>query len=91
MNLDEIRVVERTNLKKKMTKIIEEFDKVRTHTVRVCEPLLTEDYIPQPAAFVSPPKWHLAHTSWFFEEMILKKFDPAYKEFSENSSFLFNS
>lgn len=54
-------------------------------------PLTTEDYIPQPAVFVSPPKWHLAHSTWFFEEFILKKHVKHYKVFSEDFGFLFNS
>ena len=60
-------------------------------TEEICNPLSIEDYIPQPANFVSPPKWHLAHTSWFFEEFILKKHLPDYKIFDEDFCFLFNS
>ena len=40
---------------------------------------------------VSPPKWNIAHTTWFFEEMILKKFVPGYQVFDKNFGFLFNS
>lgn len=64
---------------------------VRKHTETICSPLQTEDYVPQPAAFVSPPKWHLAHSSWFFEEFILTKYLPGYKVFDADFSFLFNS
>jgi len=64
---------------------------VRQHTERICAPLETEDYIPQPTVDVSPPKWNIAHTTWFFEEMILKKFADDYREFNPNFSFLFNS
>ena len=67
------------------------YRRVRSETERLCEPLEIEDYIPQPVVDVSPPKWNIAHTTWFFEEMILKKFSPDYKIFDENFSFLFNS
>ena len=64
---------------------------VRTYTEKLCEPLETEDYVPQPIADVSPAKWNIAHTTWFFEEMILKKFSADYKEFNPQFGFLFNS
>ena len=71
--------------------LINEFQLVRNLTVELCLPLNTEDYIPQPVAFASPPKWHLAHTTWFFEEMILKKYASEYREFHPDFGFLFNS
>jgi len=64
---------------------------VRAYTERLCEPLEIEDYIPQPTVDVSPARWNIAHTTWFFEEMILKKFVPGYEVFDENFGFLFNS
>ena len=64
---------------------------VRKYTEKLCEPLEIEDYIPQPVVDVSPPKWNIAHTTWFFEEMILKKFVPDYEVFDEQFGFLFNS
>lgn len=67
------------------------YERVRSNTERLCEPLEIEDYIPQPAIDVSPPKWNIAHTTWFFEEMVLKKFVPDYKVFDERFGFLFNS
>ena len=67
------------------------YEEVRSYTEKLCEPLETEDYIPQPTVDVSPPKWNIAHTTWFFEEMILKKFAPEYREFNPNFGFLFNS
>ncbi|MDB4088060.1 ergothioneine biosynthesis protein EgtB [Flavobacteriales bacterium] len=70
---------------------IDHYINTRKRTEDICSPLKTEDYVPQPAVFASPPKWHLAHTNWFFEEMILKKFDKSYKEFHPNFGFLFNS
>lgn len=67
------------------------FQAVRAYTMELCAPLETEDYIPQPTVDVSPPKWNVAHTTWFFEEMILKKFAPEYREFNPQFGFLFNS
>src|SRR4051812_7531402 len=67
------------------------YRRVRAYTEYLCEPLEIEDYIPQPIVDVSPPKWNIAHVTWFFEEMILKKFVPGYKVFNEKFGFLFNS
>jgi ergothioneine biosynthesis protein EgtB len=67
------------------------YDEVRSCTEKLCEPLEIEDYIPQPVVDVSPPKWNIAHTTWFFEEMILKKHAADYKVFDERFGFLFNS
>lgn len=67
------------------------FIQTRKRTEEICSPLTIEDYVPQSAEFASPPKWHLAHSSWFFEEMILKKFKLNYSEFHANFSYLFNS
>ncbi|HEX9962004.1 MAG TPA: DinB family protein, partial [Pyrinomonadaceae bacterium] len=81
-----------TNLKKSEAQNLQEFyTSVRQYTEKLCAPLETEDYIPQPSADVSPPKWNIAHTTWFFEEMILKKFAPRYQVFDPNFGFLFNS
>ena len=71
--------------------LIERFKTVRQRTEELCQPLKTEDYVPQPDLFVSPPKWHLAHTTWFFEEMILAENLQGYSRFHEQFSFLFNS
>ena len=64
---------------------------VREYTEEICAPLEIEDYIPQPVIDVSPPKWNIAHTTWFFEEMILKQFAADYQEFDPTFGFLFNS
>lgn len=72
-------------------KLKESYIAVRAYTEKLCEPLEIEDYIPQPSIDVSPPKWNIAHTTWFFEEMILKKYVPGYEVFDENFGFLFNS
>jgi ergothioneine biosynthesis protein EgtB len=67
------------------------YDRVRAYTEYLCEPLEIEDYIPQPTVDVSPPKWNIGHTTWFFEEMLLKKVVPQYQVFDPNFGFLFNS
>lgn len=69
----------------------EQYNSVRKHTETICQPLKTEDFVPQPVNFVSPPKWHLAHTTWFFEQFVLKEHLPDYKVFDDDFSFLFNS
>lgn len=71
--------------------ITDKFIKTRKYSEELCEPLLTEDYSVQPIEFVSPPKWHLAHTTWFWEEFVLTKYKKGYKVFKEEFSFLFNS
>ncbi|MGH9819674.1 MAG: ergothioneine biosynthesis protein EgtB [Pyrinomonadaceae bacterium] len=71
--------------------LIDFYGEVRSYTEKLCEPLEIEDYIPQPSVDVSPAKWNIAHTTWFFEEMVLKKFVPDYRVFDPNFGFLFNS
>lgn len=71
--------------------LVNRFITVRQRTEALIQPLEVEDFTPQSALFASPPKWHIAHTTWFFEEMILKKFKPDYKVFDESFGFLFNS
>lgn len=63
----------------------------RQHTETLCEPLAIEDYIPQPVVDVSPPKWNIAHTTWFFETFVLQPHAPAYRVFHDAYCFLFNS
>ncbi|WP_299434209.1 ergothioneine biosynthesis protein EgtB [uncultured Aquimarina sp.] len=63
----------------------------RAHSEEICAPLQTEDYVVQPIVDVSPPKWHLGHTTWFFEEFILTKFKIDYKRFHDDFAYVFNS
>lgn len=71
--------------------ILQKFFNVREHSEQICKPLITEDYVIQPMADVSPPKWHLGHTTWFFETLILKEYLEGYKEFHPDYNFVFNS
>lgn len=67
------------------------YTNVRTHSVKICEPLEIEDYVVQPVGDVSPPKWHLGHTTWFFETFILIPHFPGYTVFDKQYNFVFNS
>jgi ergothioneine biosynthesis protein EgtB len=64
---------------------------VRRGTEALCEPLQVEDYVIQSMPDASPVKWHLAHTSWFFETFILAPHLPGYRPFHPQFGFLFNS
>ncbi len=64
---------------------------VRARSERLCAPLAPEDHVPQPLAEVSPPKWHLGHTAWFFETFLLGPHQPAYRPFPPRYGYLFNS
>jgi ergothioneine biosynthesis protein EgtB len=67
------------------------FTQTRADSERICKPLQTEDYVVQPDIDVSPPKWHLGHTTWFFEEFLLEPYLPNYKRYHKNYAFVFNS
>jgi len=71
--------------------LLERYSRVRALSERLCEPLETEDYVVQSIEDISPPKWHLAHTSWFFETFLLKPYHPDYREFHPQFNYLFNS
>lgn len=67
------------------------FLSVREKSEEICRPLQVEDHVVQPIEDVSPPKWHLGHTSWFFETMLLEKHVPDYRPFHEMYNYIFNS
>lgn len=67
------------------------YTEIRQHSVDICEPLEIEDYVVQPIVDVSPPKWHLGHTTWFFETFILIPNVPDYEVFDAQYNFVFNS
>jgi ergothioneine biosynthesis protein EgtB len=71
--------------------LVEEYLQIRKHSEQICEPLQTEDYVVQPIVDVSPPKWHLGHTTWFFETFILKPFSVNYQVYNDEYNFVFNS
>src|SRR6201995_384184 len=71
--------------------ILTRFRDVREATMRFCSPLTPEDMMVQSCAEASPVKWHLAHTSWFFETFVLSEFVAAYQPFHPDFRWLFNS
>ncbi|HVT95865.1 MAG TPA: DinB family protein, partial [Acidobacteriaceae bacterium] len=73
------------------TVLAEEFCRVRSQSLALCAPLTPEDMMVQSCADASPAKWHLAHTTWFFETFVLREFVPAYKPFHKDFIWLFNS
>ncbi|MEO5996300.1 MAG: ergothioneine biosynthesis protein EgtB [Chitinophagaceae bacterium] len=74
-----------------MNSLLSKYSLVRKHTEDLCKPLQTEDYVVQPVPDVSPPKWHLGHSTWFFETFFLKPHLPGYHEFNPLYNFVFNS
>src|SRR6185295_6003294 len=66
------------------------YQSVRARTLAIVAPLEIEDYVIQTAEFMSPPRWHIGHTSWFFET-VLQKFQPGYRIYSDEFLFYFNS
>lgn len=73
------------------TQIKKRFVSVRQKTEEICARLTPEDHVVQPVVDVSPPKWHLGHTTWFFETFILAPNKKDYKLFNQKFGFLFNS
>ena len=64
---------------------------VRAHTLALAQPLSPEDQCVQSMPDASPTKWHLAHTSWFFEAVVLQPLQPGYAVFDAHYLYLFNS
>ncbi len=73
------------------TSLLQRFQTVRAATLHFCAPLTPEDMMVQSCAEASPVKWHLAHTSWFFETFVLADFLPNYQSFHPDFRWLFNS
>jgi len=67
------------------------FKTIRSRTEQICKPLKTEDYVVQPIVDVSPPKWHLGHTTWFYENFLLVPFLDNYPLFHTDFNYVFNS
>lgn len=87
--LESISIDSGVALKRWQTRIA--YQTVRNTTQRLCAPLCVDDYGVQTIAQVSPPKWHLAHTTWFFETFLLEAFYPQYQPFHPRYRYLFNS
>lgn len=74
-----------------MEAVVNRFQSVRSTTEQLCRPLVHEDFVLSVTADTSPPKWHLAHTTWFFENFILKRLNRSYEPYRNEFNFLFNS
>src|SRR5256885_6842908 len=74
----------------KSPKVGDLFNVVRARTLEIVAPLEIEDYVIQTAEFMSPPRWHIGHTSWFFETL-LQSYQPGYQVYSADYLFYFNS
>ncbi|MBB5342523.1 ergothioneine biosynthesis protein EgtB [Tunturibacter empetritectus] len=73
------------------TSLLARYKAVRQATRHLCSPLSPEDMMVQSSSEASPVKWHLAHTSWFFETFILREFAAGYQPFHPDFHWLFNS
>ncbi len=69
----------------------DKYCRVRKQSETICTPLQIEDYVVQPIVDVSPPKWHLGHTTWFFEKLFLEIEKKDFKIYHEDYSYIFNS
>lgn len=69
----------------------QQFLEIRHRTERICQSLRPDDASIQPVDYVSPPKWHLAHTTWFFEQFVLTEHKENYKVFNPDFAYYFNS
>jgi ergothioneine biosynthesis protein EgtB len=65
--------------------------KTRRASINLCQSLVNDDYGLQGMPDTSPPKWHLAHTTWFFETFILKPYVTDYRPYNSQFEYLFNS
>src|SRR3954464_7968086 len=72
------------------TVIMHFYESVRARTFEIVGPVEIGDYVIQTAEFMSPPRWHIGHTSWFFET-VLQAHKPGYQVYSEDFLFYFNS
>jgi ergothioneine biosynthesis protein EgtB len=76
---------------KRASKLTADLFATRSLTMEIAAPLTPEDLVVQASDDASPAKWHLAHTTWFFEELVLKPFLPGYHAFDDRFSYCFNS
>ena len=83
--------VDRTALDNALEALMLRYKSVRRRSVDLCKPLQIEDFGVQPMADASPPKWHLAHITWFFETFLLQKYASNYSPYHPAFEHLFNS
>jgi hypothetical protein len=90
--MSEITTKEETrNIRFLRENVESQYLKVRSFTHKIVEPLETEDFVIQPMENTSPAKWHLAHTSWFFETFLLEKYQPDFESLHPQYAYFFNS
>ena len=88
-NVMQSEIIYKNNLSRE--KLINRYKSVRKFTEDLCENLVTEDYVVQSMPDASPTKWHLAHTTWFWEAFVLREVLKDYKSIKEEYNYLFNS
>ncbi len=88
---DILTINEETDSYLSRNNLLNRFKAVRNFSLEICKPLITEDYVIQSMPDISPTKWHLSHTSWFFETFILKEASENYKSLHPQYAYLFNS
>ena len=74
-----------------MSDLLKRYQQARRFTQDLCEPLAVEDFVVQSMPDASPTRWHLAHTTWFFETFVLARWEPDYRPINADYQFLFNS
>lgn len=84
------RAIESTNATAALQSLVDRFKRVRRFSTTIADPLSAEDCAIQSMPDVSPTRWHLAHTTWFFETFVLKNFS-GYSAFDKSFEYLFNS
>ncbi|WP_428235538.1 ergothioneine biosynthesis protein EgtB [Gracilimonas sp.] len=84
-------ISESTDSRLSKAHLLQHFKTVRSFSLYLCEPLEVEDFVIQASEFASPTKWHLAHTSWFFETFVLEKFDEDFESLHPQYAYFFNS
>ncbi|MGC2404767.1 MAG: ergothioneine biosynthesis protein EgtB [Acidobacteriaceae bacterium] len=84
-------MIRATTATESTSRLFQEFSKVRRQSEELCLPLSPEDMMVQSCSEASPAKWHLAHTTWFFETFLLREFLAGYKPFDPDFLWLFNS
>src|SRR5215475_9443426 len=73
------------------TSLAQQFCNMRRQSELLCAPLTPEDMMVQSCPEASPAKWHLAHTTWFFETFVLREYLAGYRPFHPDFIWLFNS
>lgn len=85
------KTAQNENLTQSNSSVVTMFEKTRSASEWQCEPLLIDDYGLQAMPETSPVKWHLAHTTWFFETFLLKPYLENYKPLNDKYEIIFNS